>query len=107
VLVQVLASAVDAPVARRTRVLGAHPNPFNPATELRFELASRAQVEIEILDLRGRRIRHLLTAILPAGEHSARWDGLDAKGAAVSSGTYIYQLRAGSSEFSGKLSLVR
>jgi hypothetical protein len=107
VLVQVSASAVDAPPAHRTRVLGAYPNPFNPATELRFELASRSRVEIEIMDLRGRRVRQLLATTLPAGEHGARWDGLDANGSAVSSGTYIYRLRAGTREFSGKLSLVR
>jgi hypothetical protein len=105
--VQVSASAVDAPPAHRTRVLGAYPNPFNPATELRFELASRSRVEIEIMDLRGRRVRQLLATTLPAGEHRARWDGLDANGSAVSSGTYIYRLRAGTREFSGKLSLVR
>ncbi len=107
IIVQVSASAVEAPPTHRTRVLGAYPNPFNPATELRFELASRSRVELEIMDLRGRRVRQLLDTTLAAGEHGARWDGLDLNGAAVSSGTYIYRMRVGTREFSGKISLVR
>jgi hypothetical protein len=107
IVVEVMDSPVDAPPTHRTRVLGAYPNPFNPATELRFELGSRSRVEIEIVDLRGRRVRQLLAATLEPGEHGARWDGLDGNGAAVASGTYIYRLRADAREFSGKLSLVR
>ena len=86
VTVQVVTSPVDAPSASRTQVVGPHPNPFNPSTELRFELATSMHVDTEILDLRGRRVRRLLSADLPAGPHAARWDGLDADGRAVGLG---------------------
>jgi hypothetical protein len=107
VTVQVLASAVDTPVVGRTRVVGVHPNPFNPSTELRFELARRTRVDAEILDLRGRLIRVLVAETLGAGLRAAPWDGRDDEGRSVASGTYLWRLRADGSEFTGKLSLVR
>lgn len=107
ILVQVLASAVDAPTAGRTRIVDVRPNPFNPATNIRFELAEGGPTELEVIDLRGRRVRTLLDATLPAGIHDAKWDGRDSAGAAVASGTYIYRLRFAGQTLAGKLSLVR
>jgi flagellar hook assembly protein FlgD len=88
-------------------VEGAWPNPFNPATELRFELAASEFVRAEVLDLRGRLVRTLVAASLDAGAHAAFWDGTDESGRAVASGTYLWRLRAGSRQFTGKMSLVR
>lgn len=107
VTVNVAASPVHAPAPARTRVAGAYPNPFNPATELRFELATREWVHAEVLDLRGRLVRTLVAAPLEAGTHDASWDGTDEAGRAVASGTYLWRLRAGSRQFTGKMSLVR
>jgi hypothetical protein len=107
VSVTVLASAVDAPEAARTRVFGVAPNPFNPATELRFELDTSQWVEVEVLDLKGRRVRILHSGVLDAGPQAAHWDGTDASGTAVASGTYLWRVRASGKQFTGKMSLVR
>jgi hypothetical protein len=107
VTVNVLASAVDTPVAARTRVIGVQPNPFNPSTELRFELARRTRVDAEVLDLRGRLIRVLAAETMDPGLGAVAWDGRDDAGRAVASGTYLWRLRADGREFSGKMSLVR
>ena len=88
-------------------MIAVQPNPFNPVTEIRFELATQSRVDLEILDLRGRRVRRLLSETRSAGPHSARWDGLDAGGRAVASGTYVWRLRADGRQFTGKMSLVR
>ncbi len=45
--------------ARVATLLPNHPNPFNPATTLRFELAAAARCRLEVLDVRGARIREL------------------------------------------------
>lgn len=52
----------------------AYPNPFNPATELRFELPERARVVLTVHDLLGRVVARLADAIYPAGSHSVRWN---------------------------------
>ncbi|GEM_PF-1410424 len=67
-----------------------HPNPFNPATTIRFALPHSAHVTLRIFDLVGREIATLVDDELAAGRHETRWE---ANG--VESGVYLYQLRAG------------
>ncbi|HET6349069.1 MAG TPA: FG-GAP-like repeat-containing protein [Candidatus Krumholzibacteria bacterium] len=72
------------------------PNPFNPTTEIQFDLPEPARVEISVYDVAGRRVARLLEQPLPAGRHSVTWNGRSAHGEAVASGVYFYRLRAGS-----------
>jgi hypothetical protein len=83
------------PAPTQTRLLAAVPNPFNPSTELRFQLQVGARVELVLYDLAGRSVHTLLDERLPAGEHAVVWDGRDDQGQRVSSGVYLYRLRAG------------
>jgi hypothetical protein len=83
------------------------PNPFNPATVIRFELPEDRRVGLEILDLTGRRIRVLQRGWLEAGSHAIRWDGRDQGGHPVASGVYFYRLEAGAERHSGRMALVR
>ncbi|HKK69923.1 MAG TPA: FlgD immunoglobulin-like domain containing protein [Candidatus Krumholzibacteria bacterium] len=68
--------------------VGGRPNPFNPATELRFELAAPGAVQVSIFDAAGRRVRTIDVDPLPAGEHGVRWDGTDDQGRVAASGVY-------------------
>lgn len=87
------------------------PNPFNPATEIRYRLPKTAEVLLDVYSLRGERIRRLESGLKDAGEHRVLWDGVDSFGQNVASGLYIYRLQAisGSERFiqSGKMTLVR
>jgi hypothetical protein len=86
-------SAVPGSSAAMIRLLPPAPNPFNPATTLRFELARDTTVDLEIFDPAGRLIRTLLTGrAFAAGEHRLRWDGRDDRGRAVGSGVYLARL---------------
>jgi FlgD Ig-like domain len=76
----------------RTRLLPNVPNPFNPATELRFALAKRSRARLEIYDTAGRRITELRSGVLDPGEHALTWNARDRSGAAVSSGVYLVRL---------------
>jgi hypothetical protein len=80
-------------VPSRLRLAANRPNPFNPSTEIRFELPSRAEVTLEVLDLRGRRIATLVAEPRAVGRHTVTWDGRDDRGATVASGTYLTRLR--------------
>jgi hypothetical protein len=69
------------------------PNPFNPSTRLRFELPTDGRARLEVFDVRGRLVRTLVDAELPAGPHSIEWDGTATDGAHAASGIYWSRLR--------------
>jgi hypothetical protein len=71
-----------------TRVLTNVPNPFNPTTQLRFELGSDGPATLRILDAAGRLVRRMALADADAGFQSLPWDGTDDKGMSLSSGVY-------------------
>ncbi len=79
-------------VPRSGATLAAAPNPFNPATTLRFSTESAGTARLTIHDPRGRLVRTLVNDALPAGEHAARWDGRDDAGRATAAGVYLARL---------------
>jgi hypothetical protein len=70
------------------------PNPFNPETTIKYELAASGQVELRIYNMVGQVVRTLVSERQAAGRYSIRWDGKDDRGLSVSSGIYFYNLRA-------------
>ena len=92
---------------RVTRLVGNVPNPFNPATEVRYELASRGAVSVSVYDVSGREVRRLVEGTEEAGPHSVVWDGRSDAGASVSSGVYFVRFHAGTHVESKRITLVR
>ncbi len=70
----------------------AYPNPFNPSTTIQFALARGGATRLEVFDLDGSLVRCLVNQTLPAGQHTATWQGRDQQGRAVASGAYFYRL---------------
>ncbi len=68
------------------------PNPFNPRTTVSFTLERSGRTVVDVLDLRGRRVRRLLEQSLSAGRHDVTWDGLFEGGSPASSGTYFFRI---------------
>ncbi len=66
------------------------PNPFNPVTEIRYQLPKASHVVITVYSLTGREIAKLVDEAKPAGYHTIRWDASKA-----ASGTYLYKISAG------------
>jgi hypothetical protein len=84
------------------------PNPFNPATEIRFDLPRAARVQLRVYDLAGRLVRTLIDQEMQAGvDHRAVWNGRDASGHTVSSGVYLYRLQAGDLEETKRMVLLK
>jgi hypothetical protein len=84
-----------------------HPNPFNPETEIRFQLPEATHVVVTIFSLSGQEIRTLVNAPYEAGYHTVRWDGRDNHGSPLASGVYLYRLDAGGFSQVKKMSLLR
>ena len=83
---------------KRDALLQNYPNPFNPETWIPYQLATGSSAKIHITDLMGRHVRTLTLGYRQAGIHlerdrAAYWDGRDAHGQQVASGSYFYQLK--------------
>jgi predicted glutamine amidotransferase len=83
------------------------PNPFSPATRIRFSLPEARQATLRILDAQGRLVRTLIDGRVPAGEQTALWDGQDERGQSAASGVYFYRLQSGDLSETRKLTRVR
>jgi hypothetical protein len=84
------------------------PNPFNPATTIRYSVGrDGARVRLAVYDVTGRLVTVLADGAAEAGEHAARWDGRDAHGRPVSSGVYFCRLTVDAWTGSMKMTLLK
>jgi hypothetical protein len=70
------------------------PHPARQTAAFVIELPVAARVNLEVMDVRGARVRRLAAADFPAGRHPVTWDGRDAGGAPVAPGLYFVRARA-------------
>ena len=70
------------------------PNPFNPSTEIRYDLAAGGDVRLSVYNLLGQRIRLLVEDHQIAGAYSITWNGVDDAGQSVASGVYLYRIES-------------
>ncbi|MDO9547885.1 MAG: T9SS type A sorting domain-containing protein [Candidatus Marinimicrobia bacterium] len=71
------------------------PNPFNPTTQISFEMPMMGNVKLDIYNILGQKVRTLVSRELNAGFHVYEWNALNDAGQGLSAGVYIYQLTAG------------
>ena len=84
-----------------------YPNPFNPSTNIQYEVPHHAHVEIAIFNVNGQRVRTLVNATKAAGVYTVTWDGTSESGDRVSSGMYFYRMTAGDYVQSRKMILLK
>ncbi len=70
------------------------PNPFNPSTEIRFNVKVNSNVILKIYDVLGREVKTLLNKEMQNGLHSITWNSDNNIGQKVSSGIYLYRIEA-------------
>jgi hypothetical protein len=88
--------------------LFAAPNPFRGVCRIAFRLGTSCAVTIEIVDVAGRRVRHLAEAEwMPAGSHALSWDGRGDDGRALAAGVYFVRADAGDGARTEKILLLR
>lgn len=85
----------------------AAPNPFGKGTQIRFSLAERTHVRLDVYDAAGRHVRSIVNEELGPGEHGTVWDGLSDAGRRLPSNVFFYVLKAGSFEATRQMVLLR
>lgn len=68
------------------------PNPFNPRTQISFDLEAAGQTSLTVFDLQGRRVKILCSGEYPAGHHETTWTGRDEGGRRMAGGSYLVRL---------------
>ncbi|MFC1539041.1 FlgD immunoglobulin-like domain containing protein [Candidatus Latescibacterota bacterium] len=99
--------SVEAETPESFILLSNYPNPFNPLTTIQFTLPEAGFTELVIYNSMGQKVRTLVTEYMPAGVHSAVWDGRDASGEPVSSGVFVTRLTSGDNVVSNRMMLVK
>jgi hypothetical protein len=87
-----------------------YPNPFNPSTTIQYEIPERnsaTHVKVLIYDIRGRLVRKLVDGERTPGYYQVHWDGRNEHGQHLSSGIYLYTIKAGDFSSTRRMNLIR
>ena len=84
------------------------PNPVSGGkASFRFSLPAAGQVSLEVYNVLGQKVATLVNGRMEAGNHVYDWNGSDVNGRKLSSGVYIYQLRAMGQTLTRRLTVIR
>ena len=81
--------------------------PFGRETRIDYSLVHSGPASLKLFDVGGRELRTLISGMALAGNYTATWDGRDASGRRVGSGTYYYRLTQGAQTLTRKLVVAR
>jgi len=82
------------PTPPKFTLSGNYPNPFNPTTTISFSIPSDGNVELIVYNIRGQKVKTLISGTQPTGVYNVTWNGKDENDRSVSSGVYLYKLRS-------------
>ena len=94
--------AVSQDLPTRADLWSNYPNPFNPSTEIRYELPVSGHVFLAVYDATGKEVAILVDGFQEAGRFDARFDG-----AQLASGVYFYRLETASMSIMKQMILLK
>ncbi|MDP8221046.1 MAG: T9SS type A sorting domain-containing protein, partial [Candidatus Stygibacter frigidus] len=77
-----------------TRLTGNYPNPFNPSTTIKYDLAVDSHIRLDIFNIKGQHITSLVNEYQTAGEYKVQWQGISDNNTSIPSGIFFYKLSA-------------
>ena len=86
---------------------GNYPNPFNPTTTIKYNIAQKEHIKLQIFNVKGQMINELINDEIEAGFHKVVWNGDDHLGNQVASGVYFYKLETSSHSEMRKMLLMK
>ena len=96
------------PVPKDYVLFNNYPNPFNPTTNLKFQLPKDSKISVYIYDTNGRLVRKLTSNVFyKIGEHIIQWNAMNDYGQKIASGMYLYRFVADKFVKTGKMILIK
>jgi len=96
-----------ASIPDKSSLVKAYPNPFNTSVNLEWTVPVAGDVKVEIIDIKGRVIKEIYSGKSHPGKFNAVWDGKDAEDEPMTSGIYIFRMKAENAEDSQKIHLIK
>ena len=84
-----------------------YPNPFNLKTQIKFSLLKSSNISIQIIDIKGSKVKTIFQGIKPEGLNSVYWDSKDREGVVSGSGVYFVLVKGKNFSKKQKIILVK
>jgi len=94
---------IDSPLIR----IANSPNPFNPETEISYQISQTSSVHLAVYNLKGELVKKLVDEIKQAGEYKVIWDGTDKNKIFLPSGLYLYSITVNGIRTNRKMMLLK
>jgi len=89
-------------VPKEFKLFNNYPNPFNPTTDIKYNLPKSGLVSLKVYDINGRLVKELVNQMQIAGSYTARFEAAN-----LSSGVYFYQLTSGEFKAQNRMLLIK
>lgn len=86
--------AIDNSLISCTSSVSLYPNPFNPSTNISFNLKKKENVQVFVYNIKGQRVNTIADQNMLPGEKEIVWNGKDYQGKTVSSGIYFIKVKS-------------
>ena len=94
-------------IPMETKLYSAFPNPFNPATNLRYSMKEAGDVLIQVFNVKGQLLQSFKQSHNLPGYYQVSWDGRDLNGQVVGTGVYFYRMSSGNYNATKKMVLAK
>jgi hypothetical protein len=95
------------PIPNSSVISSNYPNPFNPSTTIAFSIPEDSRVLLTIFNIKGQKVKDLVSENMMRGHHKFVWDGRDDGNRKVSSGIYFVKLSAAGNSCTHKMMLMK
>jgi len=94
-------------VAAKFELQDNYPNPFNPTTNIRFQIPAVGNVQLAVYDMLGNKIKTIVNETRSAGAYDVQWDGTNEMGINVATGVYFYKLNTKNNVATKKMMFIK
>ena len=93
--------------ANTIKILSCYPNPFNPSILLKYKIAIRNYVQLDIYNVTGKKVKSLVNEVQEPGSYYAKWDGNNELNQSLPSGAYFLSMQSGEDFMMRKITLIK
>ena len=95
-------SVVNGAIPGKFTLYNNYPNPFNPSTTIKFDVAKTTNVDLSLYDIRGNEVGNLVNKTLSPGTYEINWTAEN-----LSSGIYFYKFETDEFISTKKMTLIK